>query len=144
MRDGVKLKKILAMRNINNKPKIIPNMGEITIALNTFMMPAHFKWPHPALAIPAPSNPPIRACEELDGIPKYQVKIFQNTAPQSAANTTSTFTIEGSINPVPMVPATFKPKNKKAIKLKNAAHSTATWGFKTRVETMVAMELAAS
>jgi len=37
-----------------------------------------------------------------------------------------------------------RPKNRKAIKLKKAAHSTAYCGFSTRVETIVAMEFAAS
>jgi len=46
--------------------------------------------------------------------------------------------------PVPMVLATFNPNTMKATKLKNAAHSTAYCGRSTRVETMVAIELAAS
>ena len=36
----------------------------------------------------APANPPIRACEELDGRPKYQVSTFHPQAPASAPNTT--------------------------------------------------------
>jgi len=44
-----------------------------------------------------------------------------------------------------IVPATFTSwKTNIAAKLKNAAHSTATCGESTRVETTVAMELAAS
>jgi len=40
--------------------------------------------------------------------------------------------------------ATCSPKKRKAIRLKKAAHSTATLGDRTRVETTVAMELAES
>ena len=43
-----------------------------------------------------------------------------------------------------MVRATCTPKARKATKLKNAAHSTASLGDSTRVLTTVAMELAAS
>ena len=50
----------------------------------------------------------------------------------------------GSMMPLPTVAATSRPKNRKAMKLKNAAHSTAHCGRITRVDTIVAMELAAS
>src|SRR6185436_773528 len=50
----------------------------------------------------------------------------------------------GSTMPLPTVAATATPKIANATKLKNAAQSTAHCGRSTRVETMVAMELAAS
>jgi hypothetical protein len=43
-----------------------------------------------------------------------------------------------------MVPATAVPKTKAAIKFQKAAQATARNGVRTRVETTVAMELAAS
>src|SRR4051794_22400673 len=46
--------------------------------------------------------------------------------------------------PLPMVLATAVPSRKAAAKLKNAAQATAMRGESTRVETTVAMELAAS
>src|SRR3954465_1795782 len=49
-----------------------------------------------------------------------------------------------SMMPLPTVVATLKWKMKRAAKLKNAAMRTAWWGFSTRVETTVAIELAAS
>src|SRR2546426_6932321 len=49
-----------------------------------------------------------------------------------------------SIIPLPKVLATAVPKVKAAMKLKNAAQTTAMRGERTRVETTVAMELAAS
>ncbi len=53
-------------------------------------------------------------------------------------------TIEMSMSPVPMVWATAVPKMRKAMKLKKAAQMTACLGLRTRVETTVATELAAS
>ena len=52
--------------------------------------------------------------------------------------------MSGEMIPVPTVCATCSPKNRKAMKLKNAAQTTATFGDSTRVETTVAIELAAS
>src|SRR5260370_4955009 len=46
--------------------------------------------------------------------------------------------------PFPMVLATAVPKTKAAMKFQKAAHATARKGVSTRVETTVAMELAAS
>ena len=46
--------------------------------------------------------------------------------------------------PEPTVLATAVPKAKAATKLKNAAHTTACPGERTRVDTTVAMEFAAS
>ena len=57
---------------------------------------------------------------------------------------TSLVTTERSIIPLPIVFATAVPITKAATKLKNAAHSTAFLGERTRVETTVAMEFAAS
>ena len=46
--------------------------------------------------------------------------------------------------PLPMVCATCSGKITNAMKLKNAAHTTAMRGVSTRVDTTVAIELAAS
>src|SRR5665213_2229860 len=48
------------------------------------------------------------------------------------------------ISPLPIVPATAVPNRNAAAKLKNAAQITACPGERTRVETTVAIELAAS
>src|SRR5437868_6486702 len=92
----------------------------------------------------APPKPPIRACEELEGRPNFQVMRFQTMAPMRAARMTQTVMPEGSTSPLPMVLATWVPKKKAARKLKAAAHMTALPGDRTRVETTVAMELEAS
>src|SRR6185503_11421053 len=65
-------------------------------------------------------------------------------APMSPARMTSFVTTERSIIPLPIVFATAVPMTKAATKLKKAAHNTAFWGERTRVDTTVAMEFAAS
>src|SRR4051794_28460583 len=42
----------------------------------------------PEAAKAEPTTPPIRACDELDGSPKYQVARFQTIAPTRPAKTT--------------------------------------------------------
>src|SRR5712672_2545320 len=121
-----------------------PTSGESTIAANVFDSPLQTAAEIPALAIPAPTSPPIKACELEDGIPNPHVIRFQTMAPINAANITCASMTLGSMMPVPIVLATWSPNTRKATKLKNAAHSTAYCGRSTRVETMVAIELAAS
>src|SRR5688572_21598178 len=70
--------------------------------------------------------------------------MFQAIAPTRAANTTCGVTMSALTMPLPIVSATCRPKNRKAMKLKKAAQNTAYCGLSTRVETMVAMEFAAS
>ena len=65
-------------------------------------------------------------------------------APTSAARMRRGSMIFGSMIPLPMVLATCVPNAKAAMKLKNAAHTTATRGDRTRVPTTVAIEFAAS
>jgi len=108
------------------------------------MMPGHTTALRPLLAVPAPTRPPIRACELDDGMAPHQVNRFQVMAPIKAPKMTRASTTSGAMRPVPMVCATCKPKNRKAMKLKNAAQTTAMLGESTRVETTVAMEFAAS
>src|SRR6267142_6275294 len=121
-----------------------PTNGDTTIASNVFDSPLQTAAEIPALAIPAPTSPPIKACELEDGIPNPHVIRFQAMAPINAANITWASMTLGSMMPVPIVLATLSPNTRKATKLKNAAHSTAYCGRSTRVETIVAIELAAS
>ena len=65
-------------------------------------------------------------------------------APSRPASTTLGSTADGSISPLLSVLATAVPTTKAAMKLKNAAQTTATPGESTRVETTVAIELALS
>jgi hypothetical protein len=70
--------------------------------------------------------------------------ISQAMAPIRPPQMTYTSTALGSISLLLIVSATPVPKKKAAIKLKNAAQSTACNGERTRVVTTVATELAAS
>ena len=85
-------------------------------------MPAAISEPVPALAMTAPTMPPISACDELDGMPNHQVTTFQEIAPISAPKTTWWSTTPGSTMPLPTVAATFRWKTKIATTLKNAAN----------------------
>ncbi len=58
-------------------------------------------------------------------MPPHQVIRFQEIAPISAPKITRASTISALTMPVPTVCATCSPKNRKAMKLKNAAHITA-------------------
>ena len=92
----------------------------------------------------APATPLTSAWDELVGRPSSQVMMFQMMAPDSPASTTYTSRNSWRTRSLPMVLATLVPKRNAATKLKNAAQITAVAGERTRVETMVAMELAAS
>src|SRR5262245_17335273 len=90
----------------------------------------------------------MSACEELVGSPKYHVMTSHTIAPMSPQSKTqsrhgSAIRSMSTRSP-PMVCATRVPNRAKATKLKNAAQATATPGESTRVETTVAIELAAS
>src|SRR4051812_43443258 len=69
---------------------------------------------------------------------------FHAMAPTRAARITCGSMIAGSMIPLPTVFATCKPKTAKAMKLNTAAQMTAHCGRRTRVDTMVAIEFAAS
>src|SRR3954468_14946012 len=121
-----------------------PTSGDSTMASSVLDKPLHTTAENPALASPPPSSPPIKACELLEGMPSAQVTRFQTIAPIRAAKITRSSMITGSMIPVPMVLATWSPNTRNATKLKKAAHNTAYCGRSTRVDTMVAIELAAS
>ena len=119
-------------------------VGAATMNIKVNIQPLAIITPKPDFAIAAPAYPPIKACEELLGRPKYQVIIFQAIAPSTPARITVGVTALTSIIPLPTVLATAVPKIKKAMKLKKAAQITANLGVRTLVDTIVEMELAAS
>src|SRR3954464_5704065 len=92
-------------------------------------------------------RPPMRACDDDDGRPKYQVTRFHVIAPNSAANTTTMpellLSCSGSRMPLPTVFATSVDTSAPA-RLATAASPSATRGVRARVDTAVAMALAAS
>src|SRR5438045_172122 len=80
-----------------------PVIGDSTIAEVVLSNPAHTIDPVPALDRPAPTRPPISACDELDGMPAHQVITFQEIAPISAPKMTRASTISALTMPVPTV-----------------------------------------
>ena len=120
-----------------------PINGAKKIKRTTFRISPPAITSHPACATAAPAKPPIRVCEDDDGIPSLQVSRFQNVAANSPARIT-----QRSIALLSTVFATVLPtlisKTQNAITLKAAAQITACNGVSTFVETTVAIELAAS
>ncbi len=98
---------------------------------------------NPAAAATDPTSPPMRACELLDGSPKYHVMMFQAIAPTRPANTTVVVTAWVSTNPLPTVAATFSEMNAPA-KFSSDAPAIATLAGRARVEIAVATTLAVS
>src|SRR3984893_8826358 len=80
-----------------------PTSGDSTIASSVFDRPLQTAAESPALAIPPPTRPPIKACELLDGIPNPHVIRFHTIAPINAAKITCASMTLGSTIPVLMV-----------------------------------------
>ncbi len=97
----------------------------------------------PSCAKAAPTMPPMSACDELEGSPKYHVARFQAIAPMSPAKTTVVVTEPASTMPCPIVAATCSEMNAPA-KLRRAERATAKRGDMARVETLVAIAFAVS
>jgi len=96
----------------------------------------------------APAKPPISVWEEEEGIPSHHVARFQIIAAIIPEKMTGkvikpSTTDFDTVFAMPNSPIMYFAM-KKATKLKNAAHRTALNGERTLVDTMVAMELAAS
>ena len=126
-------------------PRTTPTTGDSTIGRMTLstMLP-HCTTPPEANRV-APTRPPNRACEDEDGMPKYQVIRFQAIAPRTPANTTPRLAspVGRLTSPSPTVFATFAPRCAPT-KLPSAAMMRAILGVSARVDTEVAMALAAS
>ncbi len=122
-----------------------PTIGEATIGMTTFsMIVCHSTVTPPAS--PAPTRPPISACEDDEGRPKYQVMRFQVIAPSRPASTMTRpwFSETPSmVSTLWTVLATSWPR-RAPTKFITAARISATRGVSARVDTEVAMALAAS
>src|SRR2546423_1283033 len=93
----------------------------------------------------APTRPPISACDDDEGMPKYQVIRFPTIAPAGPANPSPSplIPLGALITPLPTVAAPLPPKNDPT-RLPTAAMASATRGVSARVETEVAIAFAAS
>src|SRR3954462_9288259 len=118
--------------------------GDVTVGITTFSrIPFHLICALEVAVPTAPTSPPIRAWEELDGIAKYQVIKFHPTAAIKAARTTDCVTAPGSTMPLPRVAATSVAMSAPRM-FATAAMPSATGGLKARVQIDVAMAFAES
>ena len=129
----------IAIKKAMNPPmKGAKKMNKITLIIS-----AEAITPNPACATAAPANPPIKVCEELEGIPSHHVNKFQKVAANNPAKIT-----HKSMALLSTVFATVLPtlisNTQKASTLNDAAQITACKGDRTLVETTVAIEFAAS
>src|SRR5262249_12403173 len=143
-REGGVQRKIQWIATINVRPAVRPMSGERKMKMIVLVQPLGTMAANPAFATAAPAYPPTSACDELVGRPKYQVMRSQMIAPARPPKITEKVTMLMSIMPAPTVRATAVPNVNAATKLKNAAQMTALPGERTRVDTTVAIELAAS
>ena len=97
----------------------------------------------PLAANAAPTTPPMSACDELDGSPKYQVTRFHVIAPISPAKMTVVVMSSESTIPPATVAATLI-EMKAPTKFRIADSVTAVFGASARVEIDVATALAVS
>src|SRR4051794_2360911 len=141
--DGLRRRKIHSSANITMKASTNPTSGDSTIGMTTFFtMTCHFTVALDARA--APTRPPMSACEDDDGKPKYHVMRFHTIAPTTAANTTTRPSlVRGASMMLPTVSATFV-ETSEPNKLNTAASNKAVRGVSARVDTDVAMAFAAS
>ena len=91
----------------------------------------------------APATPPMSACDELEGSPKYHVIRFQVIAPIRPAKTIVSLIASASTMPLAIVAATSSEMNAPT-KLRIAARRTAARGDIARVEIEVATAFAVS
>src|SRR3954447_5012773 len=95
--------------------------GAITAGISTFPTSPSLRIALlPTAAKTAPTTPPIRACDELEGNPRYQVARFQTIAPTRPANTTVGVIAPASTTSLATVAATASEMNAPA-KLKTEA-----------------------
>lgn len=99
-------------------------------------------WP-PTAAIIAPTMPPIRACDELDGMPISQVSKFHRMLPTSPANTSSRVTRLASTRPLAIVAATAVDRNAPT-RFSRADSATAVRGLSAPLAIEVAIALPVS
>src|SRR5262245_19195802 len=123
-----------------------PSGGEMTSHVTTLATAPQLTPPNPpSAAIAAPTRPPMNACVELLGRPKYQVMRFHAIPPTSPARMIVTV---GSFSSDAMVLDTALPNTTTVTsaptRLRVAASPTASRALIARVDTAVAIALAVS
>ncbi len=92
----------------------------------------------------APTKPPIRAWDELEGMPNHQVIMFQMIAESKAAIAVGTVTASSLTTSVPMVVATATPNRNGPMKFVSADMERAVRGDMALEAMVVATTLALS
>src|SRR3954468_21323566 len=129
---------------IATTPTTKATTGAMTAGIRTLpRTPAPSTASAPDAANADPTTPPISACEELEGRPRYQVTRFQKIAPTSPAKMTVGVITSPLTTSFATVAATASEMNAPA-KLKIAAYATAIRGGIACVEIDVATTLAVS
>src|SRR6476646_12287135 len=129
---------------IATTPTTKATTGAITAGISTLpSTPSPMTASDPAATKAEPTTPPIRACEELEGRPKYQVARFQAIAPISPAKTIVGVITAESTTSLATVAAT-EIEMKAPAKLSSEAIPIATEARAAPVEIDVATTLAVS
>src|SRR6478736_1177575 len=119
-------------------------IGATTAGIRTLpTRPSAITASKPTAATAEPTTPPISACEELEGSPKYQVIRFQAIAPIRPAKTIVGVITSASTTSLATVAATLI-EMKAPTKLSSEANPIATDGRAAPVEIEVATTLAVS
>src|ERR1700712_3477494 len=118
--------------------------GESTAGMTTFWVtPCHLIACPPAAAMVEPMTPPIRAWDELEGMPRYHVIRFHRMPPQRPAKTTVSVTAPVLTSPLAIVAATVKERNAPT-RFSTPEIATATFGGRAPVAMDVAIALPVS
>src|SRR5215213_918212 len=144
VRDGFRRRNPHMIASITRNAKPKPTNGDSTIGMTTLSRITDQCTTLPE-AMAAPTSPPMRACEDDEGSPKYQVIRFQAVAPSRPPMTMTMPWIAdppGTMTSATVL-ATSCPRNA-PIRFMTAAIARAIRGVRARVDTEVAMAFAAS
>lgn len=141
---GEPLRTVHSMAIIKRKPTATPSIGDKISANMILRTPNQCSAEKlPVCAVTAPMSPPMRACDDDDGMPKYHVNSPHKMAAPTLARMTNCVTLAASTMSRPMVVATLV-EMMAPTKLRTAAMVMAERIERARVEMQVAMALAAS
>lgn len=143
-RPGRTRRKPHRMASITPYARRKPTTGESTIGMTTFSTtPDHLTLPADERV--APTSPPMSACDEDEGNPSHHVVRFHAMAPTRPASTMTRLCCATGRSTIPRPTVSATPVPRKApSRFMTAAMTSAARGVSARVETDVAMALAAS
>ena len=113
------------MNTPSKNPQKQSHKGDIKIKATVFVIPLHTSASCPVFASADPINPPIRACDELVGSPRYHVIKSHTIAPTSVANIISGIDNRYLYNPFADGIRDMQTEKEKRDEVEEAAHATA-------------------